>query len=385
MITIAAIVVLAVLLPFVLFDLVARPTIRRLALRNIARRPGEAVLVVGGSLLATALITASFIVGDSFGSSIRDLAADRWGPTDEIVFVSGPGDVAAALAAAESLPPDLIDGAVGVSFLDVAVGSRGQDRRVSPEVRLLEVEPEAAVRFSGDPDLLGGAVDRDGSDGGDGGDGALGTDRIMINRVVADDLGVDVGDTVDVFIDGSPVTFEVAAVRPATGLNGFGQLIVATGAVTGQVPDPASIATSAVLVSNLGGVFDGAERTDEAMTALEAILGDGADVQPVKQSLLDDADAESAEMTELFGTVGGFSVAAGILLVVNLFVMLAGERKSELGTLRAIGLRGGHLVRAFAMEGAVYGIAAAAAGVVVGIGVAAAVMSLAGDLFDGWS
>ena len=87
-------------------------------------------------------------------------------------------------------------------------------------------------------------------------------------------------------------------------------------------------------------------------------------------------------MTELFGTIGGFSVAAGILLVVNLFVMLAGERKSELGTLRAVGLRRGHLVRAFTLEGAVYGILAAIGGVAVGIGLASVVMTMAGDLLS---
>lgn len=88
-------------------------------------------------------------------------------------------------------------------------------------------------------------------------------------------------------------------------------------------------------------------------------------------------------MTELFGTIGGFSVAAGVLLVINLFMMLAGERKSEMGTMRATGLRRGHLTRSLALEGALYGLAAAAVGTVVGIGVAALVMAFAGTLFDG--
>lgn len=376
MITVAAAIILAILLPFVLFDIVARPTIRRLAFRNVARRPGEAALVVGGSLLATALITASFIVGDSFGSSIRGLAVDRWGPTDELILVEGPSDVATTVQTVEELPVDLIDGVLGVSFLNVSVGSRGDDRQVAPEVRLLEVDPGLAVGFGDDPDLLGRSSG-----------GALAANQIVINQQVAEDLGVgggavSVGDTIDVFVGGSPIAFEVAAVRPASGLNGFGEVIVSTGAVTGELEDPAAIATWAVLVSNVGDVFSGAERTTEAMAALEGALGDRVQIEPVKQDLLDDADSESSEMTELFGTVGGFSVAAGILLVVNLFVMLAGERKAEMGTLRAIGLRGGHLVRSFAVEGAIYGLAAALAGVIVGIGVAAGVMSLAGDLFD---
>lgn len=369
--TVIAVVVLAVLLPFVLFDALARPTIRRLAFRNIARRPGEAALVVGGSLLATALITASFIVGDSFGTSIRGLATDRWGPTDQLVLVDNPEAANEAVAAIDSLPDDLIDGTLGAVVLDVSVGSTGEDRQVAPEVRLIEADPAAAAVFTGDPEVYG-----PNTSAGPAADG------LVLNQRVADELQVAVGDPIDVFIDGQPIPMTVEAVRPATGLNGFGEILALPGAVTSDIADPSSVATPLVMVSNAGDVFGGAELTDDAVAAIAGVLGDGVDIEPVKQDLLTAAEEESAEMTELFGTVGGFSVAAGILLVVNLFVMLAGERKSELGTLRAVGLRAGSLVRAFSLEGAVYGLAAALSGVVVGIGVAAAVMALAGDLFD---
>ena len=39
--------------------------------------------------------------------------------------------------------------------------------------------------------------------------------------------------------------------------------------------------------------------------------------------------------------MGMFAVAAGILLLVNIFVMLSDERRSQLGMLRAIGMRRG--------------------------------------------
>src|SRR5204862_5528995 len=67
-----------------LYDAVRRPTLRRLAMRNVGRRRGEALLVVAGSLLGTAIITASFIVGDSLGASVRDSARTQLGPIDEV-------------------------------------------------------------------------------------------------------------------------------------------------------------------------------------------------------------------------------------------------------------------------------------------------------------
>lgn len=369
--TVVAAVILTVLAPFLVFDAVRRPTIRRLAIRNIVRRPGEAALVVAGAMLATALITASFIIGDSFGASIRGIAIDRWGPTDELVFVDElvqvePAITALQAADAEAADP-VFDGVLGAAFLRVSAGSQGPEAVVDPDVRLLEVDPAAAVAFAPDHPILAGAT-------------TLAPDEVVINADLADELGVAAGDPLSIYLGGHELTFTVAGVAPASGVNGFSPLLAAPGAITSLAPDPDAISDAGLLVSNVGDTFTGADLTDTAETRIKAALGDEAEILTVKRNLLDSAEDEAAEMTELFGTIGGFSVAAGILLVVNLFVMLAAERKSEMGTLRAVGLRRGHLIRAFSLEGAVYGLLAAAAGVAVGIGLAAFVMALAQDL-----
>lgn len=379
--TVVAAAILGLLAPFLLFDALRRPTIRRLAVRNVVRRPGEAALVVVGSLLATALITASFIIGDSFGASIRGIAADVWGPTDELVAVDGAAartEATAAIDEARLAGGDAspIDATLGATYLDVAAGS-AEGATIEPELRLLEADPGAAVAYAGSAVVDGVTT--------------LGPNDVIVNAEVADDLGIGTGDALVVYADGRPHDFVVAGIAPATGLNGFAPLVAAPGALTdrlvGSGVDVDAVAASAVFVSNTGGTYTGADRTDGAVAAIEEALagttiGDGAEIVPVKRNLLDDAEEEAAAMTELFGTIGGFSVAAGILLVVNLFVMLAGERKSELGTLRAVGLRRGHLVRAFSLEGAAYGVAAAGAGVGVGIALAAVVMTMSSRFLD---
>ena len=80
------VIIVALSIPFVAV-LVGSPLLRRLATRNAARRPIEAVLVIGGSLLGTAIITGSLIVGDTIDRSIRAAAYDQLGPVDEIVSV----------------------------------------------------------------------------------------------------------------------------------------------------------------------------------------------------------------------------------------------------------------------------------------------------------
>ena len=68
----------------------------------------------------------------------------------------------------------------------------------------------------------------------------------------------------------------------------------------------------------------------------------------------------------MFTTFGTFSIAAGILLIFLIFVMLAAERRGELGIARAVGTRRGHLVQMFTFEGAAYDLIAAALGAVLG-------------------
>jgi putative ABC transport system permease protein len=73
-----------------------------------------------------------------------------------------------------------------------------------------------------------------------------------------------------------------------------------------------------------------------------------------------------ASFVAFFTTFGTFSIAAGILLIFLIFVMLAAERRGELGIARAVGTRRGHLVQMFTFEGAAYDLAAAAIGAVLG-------------------
>src|ERR1700716_1697032 len=65
--------------------LLGRPTLRRMAVRNAARRPAESALVVLGALLGTAIITSGFIVQDSLAASVNHPADSPLGGVDELV------------------------------------------------------------------------------------------------------------------------------------------------------------------------------------------------------------------------------------------------------------------------------------------------------------
>ena len=69
---------------------VRQPVLRWLALRQVARRPTEALLVVLGAVLGTALMVASLAVGDSLDRSVRQSAYEVLGPIDEYVRTADP-------------------------------------------------------------------------------------------------------------------------------------------------------------------------------------------------------------------------------------------------------------------------------------------------------
>lgn len=107
-----------------------------------------------------------------------------------------------------------------------------------------------------------------------------------------------------------------------------------------------------VAVSNPGGVIEGGEATDDVEPVLQAVLGPTSPpVVTLKRDVLDSAAETSRQLGDVFAAMGAFGTLAGLLLLVNLFVMLADERRSELGTLRALGMRRSLLVATFASDG----------------------------------
>src|SRR6266498_5525323 len=90
------------------FIAVRRPFLRKLALRQVARRRGEAALVIMGSVLGTAIIIGSLIVGDTLNFSVKQVAYENLGPIDEIVSSStiAHGDAAAGRVGTLRSDPD---------------------------------------------------------------------------------------------------------------------------------------------------------------------------------------------------------------------------------------------------------------------------------------
>lgn len=386
----------ALFLPF-LWLMAREPIVRRLALRNPSRRRGESALVVLGAMFGTAMITGSLVVGDTLDFSIRRAAHEQLGPIDEIVSTYRPDQwtqMQARLSGLESDSGGAVDGVLSMVTLQAsATSGEGSSVQVSPRTQLLEVDFEAARAFGDDPDATG----MEGSTPEAG--------RAVISRDAADLLKVGSDDVISVFVYGKAITLTVDRILDQRGVAGFwrnqgtraANVFVAPGTIDplalaafSSTAEPRFVPPARILaVSNSGGVEEGARLTDQVRAELDRRLGNlGVQVLSVKRDVLDTAAESSKRYGDLFAAMGAFGAIAGVLLVVNLFVMLAEERKPEMGMLRALGMRRAILVQVFTAEGWLYAVSGAVLGSLVGVGlgrvivivVARAIASVGGEL-----
>jgi putative ABC transport system permease protein len=381
------IILLAAGLAWMLYVAIRHGAERRLSIRQVTRRRTEAMLVIAGSLLGTTLIVGSLVVGDTLRFSVKQVAYDVLGPIDERVTSPNParGDEVAARLEPLRSDPD-IDGVETVRVTQMTA-----THKVG---RITYTEPQA-LAWSGDLTRL----EHFGAAGGSSGmTGPSPTGRqIVVNEALAESLHATVGDTITTYLFGAPRQSVVTRIVRNRGVAGIGlgasqnsNAFFPAGALeTAAIAARSDIQPATItLVSNRGGVERGAELTDVVKAKITAALGpltkQGVDVTTAKDELLKAADEAGDSFGSLFLFIASFSIIAGILLLVNIFVMLSEERKSQLGMLRAIGMKRNRLVAGFAIEGGVYAIVASLVGVVAGIGVGRGVVSIAGRIFNGW-
>ena len=355
----------------------------RLGIRNVGRRRGRSALIVAGLMLGTAIIAAALATGDTMSTTIRSSAVKALGSTDEVVAAKGLEEALSAESAGTAsryFPQSyadriskavagtgLVDGVAPTIVEDIAV----QDvtsRQNEPRVTLFATDP---ARMSGFGEIR--------SDGEVVSLGELRPGEIYLNKKAAADLGAHVGDRVRVYAGQSRELDRVKAIVSYKGGGTDGDGLLMPLAHAQRLLDKPGL-VRAVFVSNTAGV----SATDAVIRQLKPVVSPlGLETDNTKQDALKTADSTGAAFMSMFTTFGSFSIAAGILLIFLIFVMLAAERRSELGIARAVGTRRGHLVQMFVYEGLAYDLIAAAVGALIGIGVAYLMVLAIASAFGG--
>jgi putative ABC transport system permease protein len=355
----------------------------RLGVRNVRRRGGRSALIVVGLMLGTAIITAALATGDTMSHTIRSAAVSALGRTDEVVAAKGistalatannstgaryfPTSYANRIAAAAK-GSGLVDGVAPTIVEPVAVQNLSS-RQNEPSVVLFASDP---ARLKGFGDIRSGDKTLSLAD--------LRPGEVYLNAKGADKLDAEPGDAVRIYGGNRVQTFRVKAIvryeGAATSASGVMMPLAAAQRFLGK---PGLI--RAVFVSNSHGV----SQTQAVVRLLKPTVSPlGLETDKSKHDALKQADAAGAAFMSFFTTFGSFSIAAGILLIFLIFVMLAAERRGELGIARAVGTRRGHLVQMFLYEGIAYDLVAAAVGIVVGAAVAYGMALVMASAFGG--
>ncbi|MDQ3512373.1 MAG: ABC transporter permease [Chloroflexota bacterium] len=356
-----------------------RPVIVRMGMRNIPRRPAQSALIILGLMLSTLLISAALNSGDTIQHSATLHVYHLFGHFDEVIVHGQDGTAQAGDALTATVDDDLltlVDSAVAGSqnvdgilpVLDVVVPVLNVTRNLSEaKVMLSGVDGTRVTAFGGLRDNDGNVIDLAG----------IAVDQVVVNQRTADALGAVTGDVLTVYYDNAPTSLTVAAVAVESMVSGArypGYL--ETAALPGIVMplDRLQALTrqpgrlSLIAVSNRGGVTDGVEATDAVVATLEtALAGQSVGVAPIKRDGLAEAERMAQGMTGIFLVLSLFSVAAGVLLVILIFTMLAAERRPEMGMGRALGAQRRHLIEQFMAEGAGYALLASLVGAILGV------------------
>ena len=351
----------------------------KLGIRNVTRRRARTALIVLGLMLGTTIITSALATGDTMSHTIRSSAITSLGQTDELVSVTG-ADVAAEVELGSTTGveyfnqdvfpeveyelllghEDLIDGVAPAIVEPLAVQSV-TTRQSEPRVTLFASEQPHLAAF--------GDISRH-SDGEPQYLNDLAPGEVFLNAEAAEELQAAPGHKLRLYAEGQALPVRVREIvdYQGAGTDGAG-LMLPLDAAQRLLDREGEI--KHILISNRGDELSGAELSDEVSRIVEPVVEPlGLEVQPVKQDALEAADAEGNAFMMLFTTFGSFSIFAGAMLIFLIFVMLAAERRAELGIARAVGTRRGHLVQLYLFEGLAYDLIAAAVGALLGVAVA---------------
>ncbi|NLT36628.1 MAG: FtsX-like permease family protein [Methanomassiliicoccus sp.] len=373
----ALLVGIVLVVAFIFLDAMRNRILLIIGSRNILRRKGTTVLVICGLMVGTAIISASFIVGDTLDNMIIGDTTKGSGGADFVIEAPGElGNVMLNSTLVGELEEDLrsIENVQIVeSFVWSSAGVLDNETQLS----------DAGAGYMGLTDSLLTSYELKDINGerirelpGEG--------EAYINEKLATEMDAKIGDHLTLLNGYITIDVVVQRVVLYEGLGSYGlkpqtYLDLATSQDLAGSPDHKNILFLSLAEKGEGDF----ERARENLnTTLQNYQEEGLTITLDRQKIIDEGLDNMATYTSLFFLLGSFSIIAGIALIVNIFTMLGEERKSEIGISRAVGMKRSQLVRVFSYEGMLYAALAAGIGTLVGLFLAYVLVNMAAASID---
>ena len=382
----------------------------RMSIRNFTRRKTNMAIVIAGLMIGTAMISGSLVTGDTLTNLFTRGAYNGYGYADEVVYtLSGPGgyqffNISVAHSLYQSLSasssagpvlrgvtPEIIIAVPLVNDTTKSVGQAG--------ATLIGTYNNAS-QILGDFHASDGSVIQS----------SLNDTEAIVNDRAARDLNATVGDQLTIFSPFS-LTFFVSvklvgiAVSDARGAFSENDNIFVTMS-TAQTLTFHPGSANYVAITNVGGLRNSIQYTsivglaaNQTLNSLQQptqnfacktdpdVPGNSTTILCAygsKMEAVNNATTGAQSLSNLFSVLSTITILAGVVLIINMFIMLAEERKSEMGMARAVGMKRSQLTKLFLFEGTLYAAGASLVGVFVGIGIAYGILYAFGNIISGF-
>ncbi|MCY3634956.1 MAG: FtsX-like permease family protein [bacterium] len=316
----------------------------RLARQNAARTPRRTASTASALMIGLALVSMVTVLGQSFKQTLADVL-DESVNSDWLICVGGCGDPTAAFsplaAQAMAAQPEL-ESVVTVRFrFDAA---RTTVDQVEQDIGSTDLD---VITRHIDPDIVAGSTV------------GAGAGQLLLDDGEAEDLGVGVGDLVELEFPGRElVSLEVAAIfSDATVLGGW---VIDHADWDRYMTGDQDQFISAITAEGY--------TADQARAALESVTADFPQLE-----VRDQAEFRASQESQ----VDTFLVVVNVFLGISLLIALVGitntlalsvfERTRELGLLRAVGMSRLQTRRTIRWEGAIVAAFGGIMGAVIGV------------------
>ena len=381
----------------------------KMSLRNFTRRKINMAIVIAGLMIGTAMISGSLVTGDTLSNLFTRGAYNGYGYADEVVYTQSATGAYQFfnLSLAHGLYQSLSSSSTAGPYM----------RGVTPEILSAVTVNDTTKSIIQSGVTLIGTYGNASQALGDfhASDGSiipssLNDNQAIVNDRAARDLNATIGDRLTIFSPTSQnLTVSVSvygiAVSDARGDFSQGDNLFVT-INTAQVLTSHPGSANYIAITNTGGLRGSIQYTSTVglvanqtlnilqQTPQEFACKTSADVPGnsttflcaygAKMVAVNNATTGAQSLSNLFSVLSTITILAGVVLIINMFIMLAEERKSEMGMARAVGMKRGQLTKLFLFEGTLYAAGASLVGVLVGIGIAYGILYAFGKIISGF-
>lgn len=346
----------------------------KIGARNLLRRRSQTLLIIFALMLSTTLLTSVLATGNVITATVQTVAVSNLGNIDETVQ-GGGGPIGGfsrgiyyRLRRHTANDPDIaaLAGALVETNLLLADET---SRQVRSNVTSMALLPDSDQGFGGLLDNAKGHTQHTIRE--------LGVNEVYLNQTLAQLVNAHAGDTLYIYSSrwpGQRFAMHIKAIVEDGGLVGQVPFLISNIQTFSQIEHTNDL--NYLYVENSPGVAP-----QEAQDRIENwIPRNTVHVIQVKQQGVQASQAAENIFERIFALFALFALAIGLLLIFLIFVLLAAERRAEMGMARAVGVQRRHLVLMYIFEGTIYDLLASFLGVLIGVGTGALLVSLLGPI-----